>query len=433
MDRQRVRRQILSVWTDIFGYGLDAARCAEWHRILNDAIAELCAARPQRFSWMASAPLVDAAAAARELERCVAGGAVGVIVSANVHGQNLGEAPLDEFWSACETLDAPVFVHPSLPQPMARAEKFSLNQTCAYTPGYHAGGRLDDHERRAGPFPRAPAAAFPRRRQPALPHRPFRPHARSRGRERHRGRGGGPRPAPICAGSSTTASCTAARRCCSSGTWWARSVSCWVATRRSRPATRTPWEPWRRPASTRPPSTSSPWPTPGGSTAWTEPVSRPVDSHDHMDQQGFNRELMEFLAASPTPFHAVRGMARRLADAGFEPRPETDAWALEPGGRYFTTRNDSSIIAWTVPAGASLPEERASHGGRAHGFTLSQGEAAARVPQERLPPVGRRGVRRGVAEPVVRPRPVPGGTGELSRPQRRPGRTASSTSSSRWR
>ena len=75
-----------------------------------------------------------------------------------------------------------------------------------------------------------------------------------------------------------------------------------------------------------------------------------------MDQQGFNRELMEFLAASPTPFHAVREMARRLADAGFEPRPETDAWVLEPGGRYFTTRNDSSIIAWTAPAGVSLPE-----------------------------------------------------------------------------
>ena len=133
MDRQRVRRQILSVWTDIFGYGLDAARCGEWHRILNDNIAELCAARPERFSWMASAPLVDAAAAARELERCVDRGAVGVIVSANVHGRNLGEAPLDELWSACETLDVPVFVHPSLPQPLPRAEKFSLNQTCAYT------------------------------------------------------------------------------------------------------------------------------------------------------------------------------------------------------------------------------------------------------------------------------------------------------------
>ena len=133
MDRQRVQRQVLSVWTDIFGYGLDAAPCETWHRILNDGIAELCAARPARFSWMASAPLVDDAAAARELERCVDGGAVGVIVTANVQGRNLGEVPLDEFWSACETLDVPVFVHPSLPQPLPRAEKFSLNQTCAYT------------------------------------------------------------------------------------------------------------------------------------------------------------------------------------------------------------------------------------------------------------------------------------------------------------
>ena len=133
MDGQRVQRQILSVWTDIFGYGLDTARCAEWHRILNDGIADLCAARPERFSWMASAPLVDDDAAARELERCAGAGAVGVIVSANVDGRNLGEVPLDGFWGACETLDMPVFVHPSLPQPLRRAEKYSLNQICAYT------------------------------------------------------------------------------------------------------------------------------------------------------------------------------------------------------------------------------------------------------------------------------------------------------------
>ena len=75
-----------------------------------------------------------------------------------------------------------------------------------------------------------------------------------------------------------------------------------------------------------------------------------------MDQQRFNLELMDFLAASPTPFHAVHEMARRLADAGFERRPEAEAWRLDPGGRYFTTRNDSSIIAWTVPARVPLPE-----------------------------------------------------------------------------
>ncbi len=75
-----------------------------------------------------------------------------------------------------------------------------------------------------------------------------------------------------------------------------------------------------------------------------------------MDPQRFNRELMDFLAASPTPFHAVREMTRRLAKAGFQHRPETDTWHLEPGGRYYTTRNDSSIVAWTVPARAALPE-----------------------------------------------------------------------------
>ena len=75
-----------------------------------------------------------------------------------------------------------------------------------------------------------------------------------------------------------------------------------------------------------------------------------------MDPQRFNRALMDFLTASPTPFHAVHEMARRLTDGGFRHLPETDAWRLEPGGRYYTTRNDSSIIAWTVPAGASVPE-----------------------------------------------------------------------------
>ncbi len=75
-----------------------------------------------------------------------------------------------------------------------------------------------------------------------------------------------------------------------------------------------------------------------------------------MDAQRFNQELMDFLAASPTPFHAVREMVRRLADTGFQRRPETDAWRIEPGGRYFTTRNDSSIIAWTMPTRVPLPE-----------------------------------------------------------------------------
>lgn len=60
----------------------------------------------------------------------------------------------------------------------------------------------------------------------------------------------------------------------------------------------------------------------------------------------FNRDLLGFLAESPTPFHAVRSIATRLLAAGFIPLNEADSWQLEPGKRYLLTRNDSSVIAF---------------------------------------------------------------------------------------
>ena len=50
-----------------------------------------------------------------------------------------------------------------------------------------------------------------------------------------------------------------------------------------------------------------------------------------MDQHRFNQALTEFLASSPTPFHAVAQMAARLADTGFERLDESEAWQLVPG------------------------------------------------------------------------------------------------------
>lgn len=134
MDRQSVEREILSLWTDIFGYGLPVEKGLAWHRLLNDTLADIAAARPDRFSWIASGPMNDAAAAARELERAMRErGAVGAIVAANVEGVNLGECPLDEFWSAAEALSAPVFIHPAMPVAPERSRKFTLNQVATYT------------------------------------------------------------------------------------------------------------------------------------------------------------------------------------------------------------------------------------------------------------------------------------------------------------
>lgn len=62
----------------------------------------------------------------------------------------------------------------------------------------------------------------------------------------------------------------------------------------------------------------------------------------------FNAGLLDFLARSPTPFHATANLAALLAAAGFEALVETADWALKPGGRYYSIRNDSSLIAFVL-------------------------------------------------------------------------------------
>ena len=65
------------------------------------------------------------------------------------------------------------------------------------------------------------------------------------------------------------------------------------------------------------------------------------------------QSLLEFIDRSPTPFHAVQEITSTLSNKGFIEIKETDAWRLKPNGRYFLTRNDSSLIAFVV---GSKPE-----------------------------------------------------------------------------
>ena len=68
-----------------------------------------------------------------------------------------------------------------------------------------------------------------------------------------------------------------------------------------------------------------------------------------MNKKDFNEGLLGFLDASPTPFHATLNMSMMLQNAGFVELNEIDTWRLEEGAKYFVTRNDSSIIAFTYP------------------------------------------------------------------------------------
>ena len=58
--------------------------------------------------------------------------------------------------------------------------------------------------------------------------------------------------------------------------------------------------------------------------------------------------LLDFLNASPTPFHATASLAMRLEAAGYRHLDERAPWHVEAGGRYYVTRNDSSIIAFKL-------------------------------------------------------------------------------------
>ncbi|KAG0457858.1 hypothetical protein HPP92_022720 [Vanilla planifolia] len=58
--------------------------------------------------------------------------------------------------------------------------------------------------------------------------------------------------------------------------------------------------------------------------------------------------LLDYLNESWTQFHATAEAKRQLIAAGFQLLNECDDWNLQPGGRYFFTRNMSCLIAFAV-------------------------------------------------------------------------------------
>ncbi len=60
------------------------------------------------------------------------------------------------------------------------------------------------------------------------------------------------------------------------------------------------------------------------------------------------QDLLDFIDASPSPWHAVATCEQRLRAAGFSRLEETDRWQLESGSRHYVVRGGSSIIAFVV-------------------------------------------------------------------------------------
>jgi len=63
-----------------------------------------------------------------------------------------------------------------------------------------------------------------------------------------------------------------------------------------------------------------------------------------------NAALLRFIEKAVSPFHAIAAIKEELQ--GYTELPEGAEWDLQPGGRYYVTRNGSAIIAFRVPEGA---------------------------------------------------------------------------------
>ncbi|HCP78995.1 MAG: amidohydrolase [Pusillimonas sp.] len=123
MDKHGIETMILSLNAPAVQAIADVPRAIEIARRANDALAEECAKRPDRFRAFAALPLQDPEAAARELERCVNElGFVGTLV--NGFSQRDATTPLYydlpeylDFWSVVAKLNVPFYLHPRNPLP----------------------------------------------------------------------------------------------------------------------------------------------------------------------------------------------------------------------------------------------------------------------------------------------------------------------------
>src|SRR5215469_7725868 len=113
LDTNKIERQVVGGWLDMFAYEIPAEEGLRWSRPINQHLAE-AAKREPRFVPLATVPLQDGARAAEALHEAHAAGFKGVMIGTQPKGKGgvLDEATLAPFWEAANVLGSVIFIHP---------------------------------------------------------------------------------------------------------------------------------------------------------------------------------------------------------------------------------------------------------------------------------------------------------------------------------
>jgi aminocarboxymuconate-semialdehyde decarboxylase len=134
MQAQSVERQVLSPMPELLAYWLEAEDGQVLARFLNETLASMVSAAPQRFSALGAVPLQDVDLSIRELELSMREfGLAGVEIGSNINGVPIGDPRFLPFFEAARELGAAIFVHALRPAGMDRlVGPPALEQTVAF-------------------------------------------------------------------------------------------------------------------------------------------------------------------------------------------------------------------------------------------------------------------------------------------------------------
>jgi aminocarboxymuconate-semialdehyde decarboxylase len=113
LDTNKIERQVVGGWLDMFAYEIPAEEGIRWSRLINTHLGKIAKEQP-RFIPLATVPLQDGTRAAEVLKEAHTEGFKGAMIGTQPKGKGgvLDDPSLLPFWEAADSLGSIIFIHP---------------------------------------------------------------------------------------------------------------------------------------------------------------------------------------------------------------------------------------------------------------------------------------------------------------------------------